>query len=154
MNKRRKRQRGGSALEMALLLPWYFFLFVGTFDWGFYAHALISTESAARTAVLYTSQSTATASDQTDACVLANEEMRIVPNISNTDATTCNASPLVVTATEIGPGQTITATPDGLPASQVTVTYTTLSLIPIPFVLTNKATFYRVAVMRLRCPTC
>jgi Flp pilus assembly protein TadG len=147
MNKRRKRQRGGSALEMALLLPWYFFLFVGTFDWGFYAHGLISTEAAARTAVLYTSQSAATASDQTDACVLANEEMRIVPNISNTDATTCNASPLVVTAAS-------TTGPDNLPASQVTVTYTTLSLIPIPFVLTNKATFYRVAVMRLRCPTC
>src|ERR1700683_705240 len=68
MNNRRRRQRGGSALEMALLLPWYFFLFVGTFDWGFYAHALISTEAAARTAVLYTSQSVATASDQADAC--------------------------------------------------------------------------------------
>jgi Flp pilus assembly protein TadG len=143
MNTRRKRQRGGSALEMALLLPWYFFLFVGTFDWGFYAHALISTEAAARTAVLYTSQSSATAADQADACTLANEEMRIVPNISNSDATTCNASPLVVTAASV-------SGPDSLPASQVTVTYTTLSLIPIPGVLTNQATFYRVVVMRLR----
>jgi Flp pilus assembly protein TadG len=147
MNKRRKRQRGGSALEMALLLPWYFFLFVGTFDWGFYAHALISTEAAARTAVLYTSQSVATASDQADACTMANEEMRIVPNISNSDATTCTSSPLVVTAVQV-------AGADNLPASQVSVTYTTLSLIPIPFVLTNKATFVRVTQMRLRCPTC
>jgi Flp pilus assembly protein TadG len=143
MNNRRKRQRGGSALEMALLLPWYFFLFVGTFDWGFYAHALISTEAAARTAVLYTSQSSATAADQADACILANEEMRIVPNISNSDATTCTTSPLVVTAAA-------TNGPDNAAASQVTVTYTTLSLIPIPFVLTNQATFYRVVVMRLR----
>jgi hypothetical protein len=39
---------GGSALEFALLMPWYVFLFVGAFDWGFLAHALISTESAAR----------------------------------------------------------------------------------------------------------
>src|SRR5580704_5305916 len=117
MNKRRKRQRGGSALEMALLLPWYFFLFVGTFDWGFYAHALISTEAAARTAVLYTSQSSATASDQADACILANEEMRIVPNISNTDATTCTTSPLVVTAVQAGLGQSVSS-PDTLPASQ------------------------------------
>jgi len=137
-------------LEMALLLPWYFFLFVGTFDWGFYAHALISTEAAARTAVLYTSQSATTASDQAGACILANEEMRIVPNISNSDATTCSTSPLVVTAVQIGAGQAITLTPDNNPASQVTVTYTTLSLIPIPFVLTNKATFYRVVTMRLR----
>jgi Flp pilus assembly protein TadG len=149
MNSRRKKQRGGSALEMALLLPWYFFLFVGTFDWGFYAHALISTEAAARTAALYTSQSTATASDQAGACILANEEMRIVPNISNSDATTCSSSPLVVTAVLTGPTQTINS-PDNLPATQVTVTYTTLSLIPIPFVLTNKATFYRVTTMRLR----
>jgi Flp pilus assembly protein TadG len=134
---------------MALLLPWYFFLFVGTFDWGFYAHALISTEAAARTAVLYTSQSAATASDQADACILANEEMRIVPNISNTDGTTCNASPLVVTALQAGPGQTV-ATLDMSQGSQVSVTYTTLSLIPIPFVLTNKATFLRVVTMRLR----
>jgi Flp pilus assembly protein TadG len=150
MNNRRKRQRGGSALEMALLLPWYFFLFVGTFDWGFYAHALISTEAAARTAVLYTSQSAATASDQVNACILANEEMRIVPNISNTDATTCSASPLIVTAALAGPGQTITTPDVTSQASQVTVTYTTLSLIPIPFVLTNKATFLRVVMMRLR----
>ena len=149
MNNRRKRQRGGSALEMALLLPWYFFVFVGTFDWGFYAHPLISTEAAARTAVLYTSQSAATASDQADACILANEEMRIVPNISNTDATTCNASPLIVTAVQAGPGQTV-STYDLSQGSQVSVTYTTLSLIPIPFVLTNKATFYRVTTMRLR----
>ena len=134
---------------MALLLPWYFFLFVGTFDWGFYAHALISTEAAARTAVLYTSQSSATASDQAGACILANEEMRIVPNISNTDATTCTSGSLVVTATQAGLGQSVSS-PDNLPASQVTVTYTTLSLIPIPFVLTNKASFYRVVTMRLR----
>jgi Flp pilus assembly protein TadG len=153
MNNRRRRQRGGSALEMALLLPWYFFLFVGTFDWGFYAHALISTEAAARTAVLYTSQSVATASDQADACTLANEEMRIVPNISNSDATTCTSSPLSVTAVQAGVGQTV-GSADNLPASQVSVTYTTLSLIPIPFVLANKATFVRVAQMRLRCPTC
>src|SRR5580704_15106767 len=118
MNKRRKRQRGGSALEMALLLPWYFFLFVGTFDWGLYAHALISTEAAARTAVLYTSQSAATASDHADACTLANEEMRIVPNISNSDTTTCSSSPLVVSAVQTGLGQSINSA-DTLPASQV-----------------------------------
>jgi Flp pilus assembly protein TadG len=34
MNNRRKSQHGGSALEMALMLPWYMFLFVGTFSIG------------------------------------------------------------------------------------------------------------------------
>ena len=51
----RKNRRGGSALELAFFLPWYIFLFIGAFDWGFYAHALISAENAVRVAVLYTS---------------------------------------------------------------------------------------------------
>ena len=136
-------------MEMALMLPWYLFLFVGTFDWGYYAHALISTESAARVAALYTSQSSSTASDQADACVLANEEMRIVPNIGNTGTPTCSASPLVLTAVQAGSGQS-TASADNNPASQVTVTYTTVGLIPIPLLLPKQATFYRVVQMRLR----
>ena len=41
--RRDRRRRGGSVLEMAMLMPWYVFLFVGAFDWGYYAHALIST---------------------------------------------------------------------------------------------------------------
>jgi len=149
MNNRRKSQRGGSALEMALMLPWYLFLFIGTYDWGYYAHALISTENAARVATLYTSQSAAKAADQADACILANEEMRIVPNISGSGTPTCAASPLIVTAVQVGVGQT-TGSADNNEASQVTVTYTTLSLIPIPFLLEKQATFYRVVQMRLR----
>jgi Flp pilus assembly protein TadG len=143
MNNRRKRQRGGSALEMALMLPWYMFLFVGTFDWGFYAHALISTESAARVAALYTSQSAATAANQSVACVLANEELHVAPNIGSSSTATCTSSPLIVTAAAVNG-------PDNNPASQVAVTYTTVSLIPIPMLLSNQATFYRVVQMRLR----
>jgi Flp pilus assembly protein TadG len=146
MNKRRKNQRGGSALEMALMLPWYLFLFVGTFDWGYYAHALISTESAARVAAIYTSQSSAKAADQADACILANEELRVATNISSSGTPTCASSPLIVTAASL----TGSSTPDNTAASQVSVTYTTVSLIPIPFLLPKKATFYRVITMRLR----
>jgi Flp pilus assembly protein TadG len=143
MNNRRKSQRGGSALEMALMLPWYMFLFVGTFDWGYYAHSLISTESAARVAALYTSQSSSTAANQSVACILANEELRVATNISSTGTPTCAASPLIVTASSV-------TGPDNNAASQVTVTYTTVSLIPIPLLLEKSATFYRVITMRLR----
>ncbi len=141
MSKRRRNQRGGSALEMALFLPWYLFLFVGTFDWGFYAHALISTESAARVAALYTSTSSTTAADATNACVYANEELRISSNIPTTPS--CAASPLIVTATSVTGA-------DSQPATQVTVQYTTVGLIPIPGLLEKSATFYRVVQMRLR----
>src|ERR1700722_5029291 len=102
MNKRRKTQRGGSALEMALMLPWYLFFFVGTYDWGYYAHSLISTESAARVAAVYTSQSSAQASNQAMACILANEELRIMSNVSGTGTPTCSASPVIVTAVQAG----------------------------------------------------
>jgi hypothetical protein len=127
---------------MALFLPWFVFLFVGAFDWGFYAHALISTQSAARVAVLYTSQSTSTASDSTSACKYALEELRIAANVGST-VTTCGASPVIVTATQV-------TGPDGNQASQVSVQYTTPSLIPIPGLLTNQATFYRVVQMTIR----
>src|SRR5262245_1258915 len=94
---KRKKCRGGSALEMALFRPWYVFLFVGAYDWGFYAHALISTASAARVAALYTSTDTTTQADATTACTYAIEELRIAPNISST-LTTCSALPIIVTA--------------------------------------------------------
>ena len=132
---------------MALFLPWYIFLFIGTFDWGYYAHALISTESAARVAALYTSTSASTAADATNACVYANEELRIAPNIPVTPS--CSASPLIVTAKQLT-SSTTPASPDGQPASQVTVQYTTVGLIPIPGLLESSATFYRVVQMRLR----
>lgn len=150
MSKRRSRQRGGSIVEMALMLPWYVFFFVGTYDWGFYAHALISTESAARVAAEYTSQSSAQAANQATACILANEELRTMNNVGGTATSTCSSSPLIVTAAQVGPGQTNTNSADLQQASQITVQYTTVGLIPIPGLLKGSATIYRVVQMRLR----
>ena len=73
---------------MALMLPWLAFLFVGAFDWGYYAHALISTEAAARTAGTYAATNSTDATDTTNVCLFALEELRIVPNIGA--STTCN----------------------------------------------------------------
>ncbi len=147
-NSRRSRCRGGSALEMALMLPWLAFLFVGAFDWGYYAHALISTEAAARTAGIYASTNYVDAVDSTNVCLFALEELRIVPNIGS--SSTCNGSPVSVSTALIGPGQTNTNSADGQLAALVSVTYTTLNLIPIPGLLQKQATFYRTVQMRLR----
>jgi Flp pilus assembly protein TadG len=135
-------RRGGSALELAFFLPWFVFLFVGVLDWGFYMHALISTESAARTAVLYTSSKEANVADGTTACAYVLEELRVMNNITP-GLTTCNALPVIVTATKEDPG------PDGLPAAKVTVTYQTQQLIPIPRLMPGRVTIYRVARMKL-----
>ncbi|HLH15837.1 MAG TPA: TadE family protein [Bryobacteraceae bacterium] len=141
---RRRRCRGGSALEMALLMPWYLFLFVGAFDWGFYAHALISTESAARVAALYASQSAGKAGDLAHVCPIVLSELSVAPNVGS-NMTTCNALPVIVTTSYLPKGGA-----DGQDAAQVSVTYQTVGVIPIPGLLENQATFYRVVQMRLR----
>ncbi len=143
---KKSKRHGGSALEMALLLPWYLFLFVGAFDWGFYAHALISTESAARVAVLYASTSSTTAADSTGVCNYALEELRISANVGTT--VTCPSSSLpLITTTQLVTGA---SSADGQNAAQVSVEYQTLGVIPIPGLLQRQPIFYRVVQMRLR----
>ena len=139
------RLRGGSALEMALLMPWYIFLFVGAYDWGFYAHALISTEAAARAAALWTSQNSTTASNQTMACTYAANELKISSNIpTSTNCQDGSGVVLIVSANLVNSGA------DGQPATSVTVKYQTIGLIPIPLVLNKQFWIQRTVQMRLR----
>lgn len=145
-NSRRKRCRGGSAFEMAMLMPWYIFLFVGAMDCGFFAHALISTASAARVLALYASQgssyATVNTTNTTNTCTLALEELRISSNVGS-GVTTCTANPVTVTyGSATGP--------DGQSAATVTVQYQTLRLIPIPGMLSNQFTFTQTVEMRMR----
>jgi Flp pilus assembly protein TadG len=116
--------RGHAVLEVALLSPWILFLFVGTFDLGFYTHALIATQNAARAGAAYTSRSSSFAANATGACRYALEELKTMSNVRN--LTSCGTAPLIVTATALPAGV------DGWPASSVSVTYQTNRLIPIP----------------------
>ena len=50
---RSNRRSGTNAIEFALLIPWYIFLFVGAIDYGFYSYGLIATQSAARVGAMY-----------------------------------------------------------------------------------------------------
>jgi Flp pilus assembly protein TadG len=136
----RNGRRGGSALEMALLMPWYIFLFVGAFDWGFFAHALISVESATRIAALYAA-SQSSAPSVSALCPIVVNEMKISSNV--TSSLNCTSSPLVV-AISSGTGA------DGQTAYTVSVTYTTLNLIPIPGLLNGQTTFTRFVEIRPR----
>ena len=138
---RPRSQRGQAVVEAALLLPCLLFLFVGVFDMGFYAYALISTESAVRVAATYTSTSSSTATDSTMACSLALGELSDMPNLQG--VTTCAASPLTVTAAAV-------TGPDGANASQVVVTYQTVQLVPIPGLLPGRITVSRTSQMRLK----
>jgi Flp pilus assembly protein TadG len=144
----RGRRSGHSVLEVALLSPWIFFLFIGALDWGFFSYALLSTQSAARVATLYTSSSNATAADQAAACQYVLDELRRLPNIG-TAVQSCSSLPVIVTAQRVDQNSNPPSA-DRAPASRVTVTYQTVPLIPIPGLLPGQLTITHSAEMRIR----
>jgi Flp pilus assembly protein TadG len=136
-------RRGGAMLEMAFYLPWIFFLFIGAVDYGFFAYALVSVENAARVGAMFTSASSTYAADSSGACTVVLKEVKNLPNIG-TAVTSCGGSnPVSVTAT-------LVTGPDGADASQVSVTYTSLNLVPIPGLMQKGFTWTRSVTVRLR----
>jgi len=136
-------RRGSNIVEFALILPWYIFLFIGAFDYGFFSYSLIATQRAARVSAMYCSSSASRAANCTNACGYALDQLRNMPNVGSA-TTTCTGAPVVV-STSLVSG---TDSPDGNNAASVTVTYTTPQLIPIPGLLPGKVTIARTAKMR------
>lgn len=148
-----RERRGNTVIEMTLMAPWLFFLFVGVFDFGYYAYALISVENAARVAAMNmsaTSSSWASAKTVADAaaCVAVSQELASMPN-SNAFPAGCNDYPLKVTTAALD-GTTTPLSADNTRAASVTVTYQTVPLIPIPGLLMSQYTFTRNVQMRVR----
>lgn len=129
-------------VEFVFLMPWFLLLFVGAFDWGFFAHGLLSTENAAREATLYNVENDSP-TDLQDACNYAVYELRTAVNVNATMS--CTSLPVIVTPA-------LVTGPDGKNAAQVTVEYQTQNLIPIPGLLGSQYTFYRVVQMKLTSP--
>ena len=123
------------------MAPWIILLFLGVFDFGFYAYAAISTEHAARVAALYTSSSVSNQSDTTGACYYALQALQDLPNVGS-GVTTCTALPVQVNAAAV-------TGPDGAPASQVSVTYQTVPLFPIPGLM-GQMTITRTVQMKVQ----
>ncbi len=138
----RSRSRGVAMVEVSLILPVISFLFVGALDLGYFAFSLISLESATRVAALYTSTNASTSADSAGACRYVLSEMNTVPHNGNI-AGDCASGPLTVSAVSVsGPG--------GIACSQVSVTYQSMALIPIPGVLANQFTWTRALTMAVR----
>src|ERR1700756_1448468 len=93
--RRKRRQSGNSIVEVALLAPWIFFLFVGIFDLGFYAYAIICTQNAARAAATQTASSVGVQSASI-ACDAAWNELRGLPNVAGISKN-CAQLPVIVT---------------------------------------------------------
>lgn len=148
------RRRGHAVVEIALISPWIFLLFIGIFDCGFYAYAFISTANAARVAANYTASGVSALDDSQHACLAALEEMRELPNVKAAvqcpafcaRGSACTAGPVQVTATALDAA----ASPDGAaPGTLVRVQYQTVPLFPIPG-LPQQMTIVRTARMRVR----
>lgn len=136
------KRRGQAVIEVAFIAPWIFLLFAAVFDFGFYAYALINTQNAARVAALATSADLASSGSQATACAHVLPEMRMLPNISGIVAThSCTTLPLIVDATAFTDSE-------GKPASRVSVTYQTVQLFPLPFMM-GRMTATRTVEMRV-----
>jgi Flp pilus assembly protein TadG len=139
-------------IEFAMLAPWFVFLFIGAFDYGFYAYALIATQNAARVAAIYCSGSSSRATacaDNTSATYATACQSYVIgqlsslPNIGSSFSA-CTASPLVLTASTItGPEG------GGSTAAKAVVAYTTTTLIPVPGLAPGSITITRTAIMRV-----
>lgn len=141
------KERGNSFVEVALMMPWILFLFVGVFDFGFYAYSFISVQNAARVGAMR-----ASAGAFSSAYLYAIGELQTMPNAPS--AGTCAPSADNSSVTVCG-SVTITAEPvpagaDGEPAASVSVTYRMLPLIPIPGLLSGPSSITRTVQMRIR----
>lgn len=149
---RRADSRSGHAVvEMAMMAPWIFLLFIMVFDLGFYNFAAIATANAARAGLMHTTRSSSYALDTTTACQIALRELRGMPNVPGT-MTTCAASKGAITdSAPVAVELSTLAGPDAttLGAAQVAVTYRSPQLFPIPGLM-GRMTLTRVAEGRIR----
>src|SRR5579859_2224741 len=116
--KRKRREAGSSIVEIALLAPWIFFLFVGIFDFGFYSYAAICTQSAARAVAMAAAQ---TADASVTPCNAALGEMRMLPNVGYNRSFACGSGTTVTKAAPVavcvGTLSATAATVCGLPSA-------------------------------------
>jgi hypothetical protein len=129
------------------MAPWIFLIFLGVFDFGFYAYALVATTNAARVGVLYSSQDFSTADKAGIPCAYVLEELRMLPNVG--PSITCAGSGGSYTA---GPNISVVANRTGAAGTyraEIAVTYTTPQMFPIPG-LKGIFTFTRRAFMKVQ----
>jgi Flp pilus assembly protein TadG len=164
--KRKRREGGNSIVEVALLAPWIFFLFVGILDFGFYSYAAICTQNAARAVALVKAQTSMSA---VTACNAALGEMRMLPNVGyNPSASLCSdggttcpptltSGKAVALCVQVLNNSTTPKCADcvldtSAISQQAEVTYQTIPLVPIPGLLTGQLTLSRGAEVRQTTP--
>lgn len=152
------RTFGNSIIEFSFVVPWYLFLFVGAYDYGFFSYSLIASQTAAREGAVYCSASISsqcTDSASSTQCGYALDQLRMLPNVGSA-LTTCGTTTSVTSSAPVSVVTTsplsAAASPDGQANSSVgvTVVYLTPQLIPIPGLLPGNLTITRTVKMRFR----
>jgi Flp pilus assembly protein TadG len=129
------------------MVPWLFFLFVGVLDFGFYFYAAINVQNAARAAALANATSAAAANDPTCTgtwfSTVLQPEMNALPNARQASNFTCSGD--VSDDAPVSASASLVSVNGLSEVAQVSVTYRTLQLIPIPGVVDGRFTITRVA---------
>jgi len=138
------------------MLPWLFFLFCGTLDFGIFSYAAICTQNAARAAADAVVQNNAlpSASSGSAVCNAVLDEMKYLSNMqgvafSSYDCTGASTSTHPVNVT---PG--LVAGPDNntccgaSSAIQISVQYQSSSVLPIPGLVPQYLYLTRTATVR------
>ncbi|MDP9053157.1 MAG: pilus assembly protein, partial [Acidobacteriota bacterium] len=97
MESNPKNRAGNNLIEFSLLMPWFVFLFVGVYDFGFYDYSLIALQDGLRVAAINAAQNSSLAANSATACIYVLAALKNLPNIG-TSVTSCSASPLTVTS--------------------------------------------------------
>ncbi|MGO4883458.1 MAG: TadE family protein [Bryobacteraceae bacterium] len=142
----RNRKSGQAVVEVTLLVPWMVLSFVAAFNFGIFASALISTQNAARSAAMFASQSLAVAQSGmivTEVCPYALGELGDAPGVGS-GVSTCTGSPVKVTVTAKTPGA------GNMNTVQVSVTYNTMQMIPLPGLMAGSLSITRTVEMPIR----
>ena len=142
---RRERKSGQAVVEVTLLVPWLVLSFVAAFNFGIFAYAMISTENAARSAAMYASQSLTVAQSGTivsQVCPYVLGELGDAPGAGNLSS--CTSSPVTVTVTPRTPGA------GNMNTVQVSVTYNTMHLIPLPGLMAGSLAITRKVEVPVR----
>ena len=144
------RERGTSVVEVTLMSPWIFLLFMGIINFGFYAYAMIAVENAARVAALNTSGSGLPDKPEYDAqrrnsaCNDVLRELNFLPNVKSLGAWSCLDLPLAVAVDRVD----LPNSADQVArASRVTVSYRSAQMFLIPGI-TDRLTVNRIVEMR------
>lgn len=137
----KRPRRGHAVIELTFFMPWVYFLFVGALDFGFYSYSLIAVQNAARAAGVTLAQYRALSSDQAEACRQVRADLSKLPNAGSFN-TSCSSDPLRVTVTPFTDAE-------GRAATRVAVSYRTIRLLQIPYLIPGQLTINRTVEFRV-----